>query len=81
MPEHSRGFPGTERAKKDSHNNDNSEHGAGRPEHLHEVATNGNASAVLAGSIFRFDEISVPEADRYSKERGYLQRIREGNRR
>ena len=63
------GFRSTARRKKDDHNNENSKHGAGKLEHLYEVATIGNASAVLAASIFHFGEISIPEANRYLKER------------
>jgi len=59
----------TERRKKDNRNNENSKHGAGKLEHLNEVVTVGNASAVLAASILHFGEISIPEAKRYLKER------------
>jgi cyclase len=44
--------------------------GAGKLEHLYEAITIGNASAVLAASIFHFGEISIPEAKRYLKEKG-----------
>jgi len=49
--------------------------GAGKLEHLYEAVTVGNASAVLAASIFHFGEISIPEAKRYLKEKGILVRI------
>ena len=44
--------------------------GAGKLEHLHEAVTVGKASAVLAASIFHFNEISVVQAKKYLKERG-----------
>ena len=69
IPESYRGLRSTERRKKDNRDNENSKHGAGRLEHLYEAITIGNASAVLAASIFRFSEISIPEANRYLKER------------
>ena len=46
--------------------------GAGKLEHLYEAITIGKASAVLAASIFHFEEISIPQAKRYLKERGIL---------
>ena len=46
--------------------------GAGKLEHLYEAVIIGKAAAVLAASIFHFSEISIPEAKRYLKERGYL---------
>ena len=44
--------------------------GAGKLEHLYEAVTVGKASAVLAASIFHFNEISVVQAKKYLKERG-----------
>ena len=44
--------------------------GAGKLEHLYEAVTIGEASAVLAASIFHFGEISIPEAKQYLQERG-----------
>jgi cyclase len=44
--------------------------GAGTLEHLYEAVTIGQASAVLAASIFHFGEITIPEAKKYLKERG-----------
>jgi len=69
IPGHYRGFRNTGRRKKDNRHHENSKHGAGKLEHLYEVATIGNASAVLVASIFHFSEISIPEANRYLKER------------
>ncbi len=45
--------------------------GAGKLEHLYQAVTIGKASAVLAASIFHFGKISIPEAKRYLKKRGY----------
>jgi len=44
--------------------------GAGGLEHLYEAIVIGQASAVLAASIFHFGEITIPEAKRYLKEKG-----------
>jgi imidazole glycerol-phosphate synthase subunit HisF len=44
--------------------------GAGTLEHLYEAVTKGEASAVLAASIFHFGEITIPEAKAYLKSRG-----------
>ena len=63
------GLRSTESRKKDNRNNENSKHGAGKPEYLHEVATIGNASAVVAASIFHFSKVSIRDANRYLKER------------
>jgi imidazole glycerol-phosphate synthase subunit HisF len=43
--------------------------GAGTLEHLYEAITIGNASAVLAASIFHFGEISIPQVKQYLTER------------
>ena len=44
--------------------------GAGKLEHLYDAVAVAKASAVLAASIFHFDEISIPEAKKYLKQRG-----------
>jgi len=44
--------------------------GAGKPEHLHAVLTEGGADAALAASIFHFGELSIPEVKAYLRERG-----------
>ncbi|MFH1775518.1 MAG: imidazole glycerol phosphate synthase subunit HisF [Chloroflexota bacterium] len=46
--------------------------GAGKLEHLYEAVSIGKASAVLAASIFHFNEISIAQAKKYLKERGIL---------
>jgi cyclase len=49
--------------------------GAGRMEHLYEALVEGKADAVLAASIFHFQEISVPDAKAYLKGRGVPVRL------
>lgn len=44
--------------------------GAGRPEHLYEAVTAGNASAALAASIFHYGTYTIEETKRYLAERG-----------
>ncbi len=44
--------------------------GAGKLEHSYETVTIGKAEAVLAASIFRSGEISIPEARRYLRQKG-----------
>jgi len=44
--------------------------GAGNPEHLRSVLTEGGAAAALAASIFHFDAHPVPETKRYLREHG-----------
>tara|TARA_R100000027_G_scaffold42073_1_gene31404 strand:+ start:7524 stop:8288 length:765 start_codon:yes stop_codon:yes gene_type:complete len=44
--------------------------GAGKLDHLADVLDQGNASAVLAASIFHFGTYSIPEAKRFLRERG-----------
>jgi cyclase len=44
--------------------------GAGKLEHLYDAVVIGQASAVLAASIFHFGEITIPQAKKYLKERG-----------
>jgi imidazole glycerol-phosphate synthase subunit HisF len=48
--------------------------GAGTLEHLYEAFTVGQASAVLAASIFHFGEVTIQEAKQYLRERGILMR-------
>ena len=43
--------------------------GAGKLEHLYQAVVIGKASAVLAASIFHFQEISILQAKQYLKER------------
>ncbi|MCK5594897.1 imidazole glycerol phosphate synthase subunit HisF, partial [bacterium] len=49
--------------------------GAGAPEHLCRVLTDGKADAVLAASIFHYGEYSIKETKKYLKERGIAVRI------
>ena len=44
--------------------------GAGKKEHFFEVFKKGKADAVLAASLFHFNEIKIPELKRYLKEKG-----------
>jgi len=44
--------------------------GAGKLEHLYKAVIEGEASAVLAASIFHFGEITIPQAKKYLKEKG-----------
>ncbi len=44
--------------------------GAGCPQHLYEVLTEGRADAALAASIFHFDEYGIPATKSYLAERG-----------
>ncbi|MBC6444116.1 MAG: imidazole glycerol phosphate synthase subunit HisF [Alphaproteobacteria bacterium GM202ARS2] len=44
--------------------------GAGHPEHLVDALKKGGASAVLAASIFHFDQWTIPHVKGYMKERG-----------
>ena len=48
--------------------------GAGTVEHLYDALNIGQASAVLAASIFHFGEIEISEAKKYLRERGILRR-------
>jgi cyclase len=48
--------------------------GAGTLEHLYEALTIGEASAVLAASIFHFGQFTIGEAKQYLRERGILMR-------
>jgi cyclase len=44
--------------------------GAGSPDHMYEVLTEGGADAALAAGIFHFGEFTVADAKRYLAERG-----------
>lgn len=44
--------------------------GAGSPEHMYQVLTDGRADAALAAGIFHFGEFTVADAKRYLAERG-----------
>ncbi len=48
--------------------------GAGTLRHLHQALTAGQASAVLAASIFHFGEFTIGEAKQYLHEQGILMR-------
>jgi cyclase len=49
--------------------------GAGNPEHLRSVLTEGGASAALAASIFHFDAHPVPETKQYLHDHGVEVRL------
>jgi imidazole glycerol-phosphate synthase subunit HisF len=49
--------------------------GAGEPEHLREVLTDGRADAALAASIFHFDSYPVPRTKEYLRDRGVPVRL------
>jgi imidazole glycerol-phosphate synthase subunit HisF len=49
--------------------------GAGEPEHLREVLTDGHADAALAASIFHFDAHPVPRTKRYLRDSGVPVRL------
>jgi len=49
--------------------------GAGSPAHLLEGLTEGNADAVLAASIFHYDQYSIAEVKSYLSERGATMRL------
>ncbi len=49
--------------------------GAGSPEHLYQVLTEGRADAALAASIFHYNEYGIPATKRYLAERGVPVRI------
>src|SRR5438093_11383745 len=48
--------------------------GAGTLEHLHQVLTEGAASAVLAASIFHFREMTIEQAKSYLRNKGVVVR-------
>jgi cyclase len=49
--------------------------GAGHPEHLWRVLTEGRADAALAASIFHYNEYGIPATKRYLAERGVAVRL------
>ncbi|MCD7723709.1 MAG: imidazole glycerol phosphate synthase subunit HisF [Clostridiales bacterium] len=49
--------------------------GAGKKEHFYDVFTAGMADAVLAASLFHFNELSVPELKRYLAEKNIPVRL------
>jgi imidazole glycerol-phosphate synthase subunit HisF len=49
--------------------------GAGEPEHLRTVLTDGHADAALAASIFHFDAHPVPQTKRYLRDAGVPVRL------
>ena len=49
--------------------------GAGSPEHLRSVLTDGGAAAALAASIFHFGAHPVPETKRYLRDHGVEVRL------
>jgi cyclase len=49
--------------------------GAGQPEHLFQVLTQGKADAALAASIFHYQEHPVPAVKKYLAERGVAVRV------
>ena len=49
--------------------------GAGSPEHLYQVLTEGRADAALAASIFHYDEYGIPATKAYLAERGVPMRL------
>ena len=49
--------------------------GAGSPEHIYDVLTEGKADAALAASIFHFNKHSVPQVKRYLADRGVPVRL------
>ncbi len=49
--------------------------GAGKKEHFYDAFTKGAADAVLAASLFHFNELPIPELKKYLKENGIPVRI------
>lgn len=49
--------------------------GAGKAEHFLDVLTNGKADAVLAASLFHFNELPVPELKKYLNAKGISVRM------
>ena len=43
--------------------------GAGRAEHFYDAFTTGRADAVLAASLFHFNELPIPELKKYLNEK------------
>jgi len=54
--------------------------GAGSPEHLYDVLTEGRADAALAASIFHYNEYGIPATKKYLHDRGVPVRITNGER-
>ena len=50
--------------------------GAGRPEHLYEVLTEGRADAALVASMLHYGEYTVGELKQYLDARGVKMRLR-----
>ena len=50
--------------------------GAGKPEHLYEVLTEGRADAALVASMVHYNEYTVSDLKRYLHERGVKVRLR-----
>ena len=49
--------------------------GAGKAEHFYDVLTEGKADAVLAASLFHFNELPVPDLKKYLNEKGISVRL------
>ena len=49
--------------------------GAGTPEHIREVLTDGKADAALIASMVHFGEYTIREIKQYSHERGVKMRM------
>lgn len=49
--------------------------GAGRKEHFYDAFTKGAADAVLAASLFHFNELLIPELKKYLREKGISVRM------
>ena len=49
--------------------------GAGKPEHFLDAVTEGKADAVLAASLFHFNELPIPELKKYLHEKGVSGRL------
>ena len=49
--------------------------GAGKPEHLYEVLTEGHADAALVASIVHYGEYTIRQLKEYLNERGILMRM------
>ena len=49
--------------------------GAGKAEHFYDAFTKGKADAVLAASLFHFNELPVPELKKYLNEKGIPVRL------
>ena len=50
--------------------------GAGKPEHLYEVLTEGQADAALVASMVHYNEYKVSELKQYLNNRGVKVRLR-----